>query len=189
MRPLQESALWRSRRGNLFCLALLLFLFFCSCMTPPRIPSIQETQLIENVPFYPQGKNQCGPASLASVLNYWGVALSPKEISDAIWSPGARGTLDLDMVMYARRKGFNARQYAGSVDDLIRSIQQKIPLIVLVDEGFWIYQRDHFMVVIGYRTEGPIVHSGTKARHPIPWSDFLRSWEKTKFWTLRINPP
>jgi len=189
MRPIQKSCFSRTRRARRFSLALFLLPLFCSCMAPHRIPSIQEAQLIENVPFFPQGKNQCGPASLASVLNYWGIALSPQEIGDAIWSPGARGTLDLDMVMYARRKGLIAQQYAGTVEDLKRNIEEKIPLIVLVDEGFWIYQRDHFMVVIGYNPKGPIVHSGKEARHPIPWADFLRTWERTKFWTLRISPP
>ncbi|HLB02506.1 MAG TPA: C39 family peptidase, partial [Nitrospiria bacterium] len=39
---------------------------------------------VEGVPFYPQKEYQCGPASLAAVLNYFGQAVSPEEIAEAI---------------------------------------------------------------------------------------------------------
>ena len=150
--------------------------------------SSQDARIIEKVPFYPQEKYQCGPASLAGVLNFWGIKVSVEEISTEIFSRGARGTLNIDMVLYAQRKGLRAEQYAGHLDDIRANIRAGFPLIVLVDEGFWVYQRDHFMVVIGYDDKGIIVNSGKEPRTFIPWISFQKTWEKTKFWTLKISP-
>jgi hypothetical protein len=68
---------------------------------------------IENVPFYPLEDYQCGPASLAAVLSFQGMAVSPDDIAADIFSSKAKGTLGIDMVLYARGKGLSAEQYSG----------------------------------------------------------------------------
>lgn len=113
---------------------------------------------------------------------------SPKEIAGEIFSPTARGTLDLDMGIYAQRKGLRAFQYVGQWEDLRQNVDSGYPIIVLVDEGFWVYQKGHFMVVVGYDEGHVIVNSGKEERKSIPRLPFLKSWERTKFWTLRILP-
>jgi ABC-type bacteriocin/lantibiotic exporter with double-glycine peptidase domain len=144
--------------------------------------------MIPNVPFYPQEEFQCGPASLAGVLNYWGINVSPEEIASEIYSESARGTLNIDMGLYAEKRGLKARRYRGSLEDIKSKIDSGYPLIVLVDEGFLVYQKNHFMVVIGYGGEGILANSGREQHKFIPVKDFLRSWERTKFWTLLITP-
>jgi len=166
---------------------LILPLIFSCAGLPPNRES-KDARIIENVPFYPQETYQCGPASLAGVLNYWGFNISPAEIAAEIYSPKARGTLDVDMVFYAERKGLKASQYRGSLEDLRRNIDSNQPLVVLVDDGFWLYQKDHYMVVVGYDEGGLIMNSGKERHQFIPLSRFLRSWGRTKFWTLRITP-
>lgn len=131
---------------------------------------------------------QCGPASLAGVLNYWGVDVSPEEIAAEIYSPTARGTLNIDMILYVEKKGLRANQYRSSPSDLKRKIDSGYPLVVLVDYGFWIYQQNHFMIVLGYDENGIIVHSGRDRHKSLPFKEFLKSWERTKFWTLWITP-
>ncbi len=174
----------RIRIGFLF---FLLPLFFsCAAVPPNRTAEISRT--IPGVPFYPQETYQCGPASLAGVLNFWGVKASPQEIAAEIFSPTARGTLDLDLGFYAQRKGLRAFQYEGSWEDLQQNADSGHPLIVLVDEGFWVYQKGHFMVVVGYDEGHVIANSGKEERKSISRLPFLRSWERTKFWTLRILP-
>jgi hypothetical protein len=44
------------------------------------------------------------------------------------------------------------------------------------------------MVVFGYYENGIIAHSGKERHKFIPSKDFLKSWERTKFWTLLILP-
>jgi predicted double-glycine peptidase len=170
-------------------LILLLFLsWFVSCagVSPPD--NTQPFRMIRNVPFYPQEEYQCGPASLAGVLNHWNINVSPEEIASEIYSKSARGTLNIDMVLYVEKIGLKARQYRGSFEDIKTKIDSGYPLIVLVDEGFLIYQKNHFMVVIGYGGEGIVVNSGKEQSKFIPAKEFLRSWERTKFWTLFITP-
>jgi len=144
--------------------------------------------MILSVPFHPQEGFQCGPASLAGVLNHWNINVSPEEIASEIYSKSAKGTLNIDMVLYAEKRGLKARQYRGNLEDIKSKIDAGYPLIVLVDKGFLVYQKNHFMVVIGYQEEGLLANSGREQHKFIPVKDFLRSWERTKFWTLWITP-
>ncbi len=165
----------------------LLFLL-TSCVTVKEIPESKPTRIIENIPFYSQESYQCGPASLASVLNYWGVNVTPDNIAKEIFSESARGTLNIDMILYTQRMGLDATQYRGSIEDLKKNIESGYPLIVLVDYGFSLYQVNHFMVVVGYNENGVIVNSGRDKGKFISEKDFIKAWDRTKYWTLLIKP-
>ena len=160
-----------------------------SCAGPIPLKESGTARILKNVPFYPQETWQCGPSSLAAVFTFWGSEVSPADIAAGIYSQEAKGTLDMDMVFYSEKKGWKTRQYQGGREDIRKEINSGIPLVVLVDYGFWIYQQHHFMVVIGYDENSIIAHSGKERNKMIPWENFLRTWEKTKFWTLRVTPP
>ena len=137
------------------CIGLHSFIFLslllASCATGGEIVKpAGVSHTVPDVPFYPQEAYKCGPASLAGVLNYWGVRVEPGEISKEIFSKSARGTLNVDMALYAQKKGLYALQYKGAMKDLRKKIDARQPVIVLVDFGFWVYELDHFMVVTGY---------------------------------------
>jgi ABC-type bacteriocin/lantibiotic exporter with double-glycine peptidase domain len=143
--------------------------------------------MIFDVPFYPQEDYQCGPASLASVLNFWNVHADPEEIGREIFSKSARGTLTIDMMLYAQRKGLHVEQFKGSMEAVRSSVESGHPLIVLVDYGKTIFQMNHFMVVTGYTSEGVIVHSGRIQNKFLNESEFMSTWKKTDYWTLLIK--
>jgi predicted double-glycine peptidase len=168
---------------------ILLFVIFAlySCATLTVIPESSQNKIIDNVPFYPQDAYQCGPASLASVLNYLGVNESPDDVAHEIFSKSARGTLTVDMVLYAERKGMHVKQYSGNFDDIRQNVESCNPLIVLVDYGIYFYQKTHFMVVIGYNEKGVIVNSGRDKEHFVSYDDFSKIWKRTNFWTLLIK--
>ena len=172
---------------SLVILFVISFLWGCAGPSPKLSP--KTARMVEGVPFFPQEEFQCGPASLAGVLNYYGLRITPAEIAAEIFSRSARGTLDMDMVFYSRRKGMKAEQFAGNFDDLQDSLDSRRPLIVMIGQGFWIYQNHHFMVVVGYNKEGIVVNSGKEKNKFLSRDAFLKSWEKAKFWTLRITPP
>jgi len=174
-------------RGCLYMFPFVLLLLF-SCTGTPDIKESTASQIIEGVPFYPQEAYQCGPVSLACVLNYWRTGVSPEDVAGEIYSESAKGTLDIDMILYAERKGLKARQYKGSADDIKRNIDLGCPLIVLVDYGFWVYQQNHFMVVVGYNKNGIFANSGRDQLKFIPFKVFLKSWKRTSFWTMLIRP-
>ncbi|NWG04493.1 MAG: peptidase C39 family protein [Syntrophaceae bacterium] len=145
-------------------------------------------RIIRHVPFYPLEDFQCGPASLASVLNFWGIPVTPEEIAIDIYSPSARGTLNLDMQLYPEKKGMKATQYQGSIEDIRNKIDSGYPIIALVDLGLLIYQQNHFMVIMGYDENSIIAHSGKERSKTIALKKFIKTWEKTNFWTLWIRP-
>ena len=166
---------------------LTFFLHSCAAVINDTIPESRQNRIISNIPFHAQEDYQCGPASLASVMNYWKKDVTPDDIAREIYSKSAKGTLDIDMLIYPQRKGLIAEQYSGGMKDLKKNIDSGYPLIVLVDYGFWAFQLNHFMVVVGYNEDGVIVNSGKDKGNFISEADFIKKWEKTKFWTLLIK--
>lgn len=170
---------------NIAIVLLIIFIIF-SCSNRYN-QKIYNGKIIENIPFYPQLEYQCGPASLAAVINYHGLEITPEKIAEEIFSKSAKGTLTIDMVLYAKSKGLKAIQYSGKLDDLRFNIDSGYPLIVLVDYGFLFYKHHHFMVVIGYNDRGVIINSDTRERQFIRTEDFLKIWQKTNYWVLLIK--
>ena len=171
----------------LFLLLLAFFLLSCAVVGSVNRPESRDNRTIRDVPFYAQETYQCGPASLAGVMNYWKIAVTPDDIAEEIYSRSAKGTLNMDMVIYPQKKGVLAEQYSGNMKDLKKNIDSGHPLIVLVDYGFWVFQSNHFMVVVGYNEDGVIVNSGKDKGRFIPEGDFIKTWERAKFWTLLIK--
>jgi ABC-type bacteriocin/lantibiotic exporter with double-glycine peptidase domain len=145
-------------------------------------------RLIENVPFFPQSDFQCGPSSLAGVLNYYGENISPSQIAQKIFMEKVRGTLSIDMALYAREIGFLAEWYSGDLKDLRTNIDNNRPLIAMVDLGLGPVQKPHYLVVVGYEPKGVIVNSGTHQHKLVTWNRFQNQWNRTHLWTLRIHP-
>lgn len=145
---------------------------------------------IPDVPFFPQSEYQCGPASLASVLNYYGCPITPGEISRAIYEKSLKGSLSIDLVLYARRMGLSARAYRGNLTDLKNHISKDRPLIVFQDLGYPLLPLRHFSVVIGYdEAEGALIlHSGKQRDKVTSYGRFARSWREVDYWTLLILP-
>ena len=152
----------------------------------PQVLNAQE-YIINSVPFFPSEDFQCGPSSLATVLNFLGMEITPDEIAKDIYSKGARGTSDFDMIIFAQKRGFKAVQYTGSIEDIKEKIQADKPLIVMTDEGYWFYRKYDFMVVVGFSDDFVIVNSATEMNKKIKIHDFLKKWRKTDFWTLLIT--
>ena len=169
----------------LFLIVIAVCMSSCSSVHGIHDPSANT--IIKDVPSYSQESYQCGPASLAMVMNYLKVMVKPEEIADDIYSKSAHGTLNLDMVLYAQRKGLSALQYKGNLSDIHKNIGDGNPLIVLVDYGYSFYEANHFMVIVGYNEDGIIVNSGKRKDHFIPEKEFLKAWKKTNYWTLLIQ--
>ncbi|HEU5393942.1 MAG TPA: C39 family peptidase, partial [Candidatus Methylomirabilis sp.] len=82
------------------------------------VAAAPEAGRILPVPFFPQEEYQCGPAAVASVLAYWGIAAEPAAIAEAIYLPRLRGTLSLDLLLYAEQRGLRAVLLPQSADAL-----------------------------------------------------------------------
>ena len=176
---------WMRKYIYIFFLFPLLFL---SCALPHHINTDKHARFIKNVPFYPQKLYHCGPASLAGVLNYWKLPVTQDDVADAIYSKTAKGTLNIDMLAYVEKKGFKVKQFKSSISDIPTHINSGYPLIVMVDYGLWRYQKNHFMVIVGYNNNGAYVNSGEKNLMFINFNKLYNIWKKTNFWTMLITP-
>ncbi|MDP2849384.1 MAG: C39 family peptidase [Humidesulfovibrio sp.] len=169
------------------CLALCSGLWGCARLPAGFTPPPGQGQ-IQNVPFHAQEDHQCGPASLAMVLNHLGDAATPEEISRAIYRESLRGTLSLDLALYPRGRGFATRFFRGAPQDVADAVDAGIPLLVMVDEGFGGIHVLHYMVVTGYDPQGVLVNSGRRQGVRLSWAEFLSAWDGADRWALLLTP-
>ncbi|HZR47825.1 MAG TPA: C39 family peptidase [Candidatus Manganitrophaceae bacterium] len=170
----------------------MFLLIACSqAMRVPPSDRAGEGKLLLDVPFFPQPEGLCGPASLASVLHFWKRTTSVEEIKEAIYLPRLNGTLGIDLTHFARKEGFLADSFTGTLPALRERLAEGIPLIAFLNLGNRLFPVGHFIVVTGIdeRREEVIAHSGSEPNKPIPYQTFLAAWKKTDYWTLQIVPP
>lgn len=145
---------------------------------------------INDVPFFPQEDYYCGPASMASVLNYWGYKVSQEEVAGKVFTPKLKGSVTVDMLNYARGAGFDASTYSGSIQEIRKEVDNRHPLILYIDLGYPLFPSGHYVVVVGYddNKEGVIAYSGKDKDLFISYKKLMKNWGKTGFWTLLIPP-
>ena len=145
---------------------------------------------IERVPFVRQQPNWCGAAALESVLRYHGADVSQRAIAQEIALPNGE-ILNLDLKLYARRKGFRADSQRGDLDLLKSWIARDVPVICQVRLGGIGGRTNHFVVVFGYddRKRSFTAHTGTRAAEEIPFLDFANAWRDARNWMLVIRSP
>ena len=133
---------------------------------------------IEGVPFVKQESRFCGPASLVSVFGYYGLTVDQDTIARDVYSEKLRGALITDLEDCARSHGFQTHLGRGSTDDIKAALREKKPVIVLVDLGFWVITRPHYLVIIGYSDKGFIAHTGYESGETFPYAEFGMIWAK-----------
>lgn len=169
-------------------MALALLLTACAAGSTLLPPPGLGTRIIEGVPFFAQQDYQCGPSVLASLLGHLGDALQPEEIGATIFREDMRGTLTLDMGLYPRQRGHESSFGPGSPEALVASIDAGRPAGVMINLGFNVVRRLHFMTVIGYTPDAVVAHSADQRATHIPWSTFLAQWDYAGRWMLTVRP-
>jgi hypothetical protein len=111
-------------------------------------------------------------------MSYYGTALDQQEIAKATYSAKLKGSLISDLENYARERGFKTVLGQGSFDTIKEFVNQKKPVIVLVDLGTWLVSRPHYLVIIGYTAEGFLAHTGYEASKLFKYKEFRQIWEK-----------
>lgn len=155
------------------------------------VAAAPEAGRILPVPFFPQEEYQCGPAAVASVLAYWGIATEPAAIAEAIYLPRLRGTLSLDLLLYAEQRGLRAVLLPQSADALKVALRAGRPIIALLNVGSRLIPTWHYVVVVGY-ADGPrafLAHDGRHRERVFPYDDFTWRWQASGRWALLVEPP
>lgn len=170
---------------------ILFFLLFLSSCVATRTESTdtQSAVIIKDVPFVKQKYRFCGPAALTSVFRYYGQYPDQGEIAENVYTPELKGSLISDMKRYAERSGFSARTENGNIEKLTLLIDNKQPVILLVDKGRMGVKIQHYYVVYGYNPQSSsfIIHDGIKSARNISYSKLDSEWEKMNGLMLVIN--
>ncbi|MCL7930023.1 PA2778 family cysteine peptidase [Halomonas llamarensis] len=180
--------------GILLCFIVSILLSGCASRpallesTYQTLPSHVE---LNDVPFHPQVKYQCGPATLAMVLNHQGVDASVERLIPQVFIPGRDGSVQPEMLATARRYERIAFPIRGTLDSLLTHLAGDDPVVVMQNLSLPAWPMWHYAVAIGYDlpNETLILRSGEIERHMLSFSRFDATWARTERWGFVIAPP
>lgn len=183
---------------TLFSSLIAGLLILGGCASTPQSRQIQTQGLgalpasieLTDTPFFPQTRYQCGPAALATVLQAHNIQATPEELSTQVYVPDREGSLQIEIIVAARRHGMLAYQLQPQLVDVFAEIAAGNPVLVLQNLAFGWYPQWHYAVVIGYDTESNeiILRSGTTRRWVTPFEVFERTWQRADYWALVLVP-
>ena len=173
--------------------ALAALVLLSGCSAVPRAPGAGAadvaTHELSDVPFFPQDAYQCGPAALASVLTYSGIARSPEDLVAAVYVPARQGSLQAEMIAAARSYGRMVYP-VKTPEEIQAQLLSGLPVLVFQNLGLPQFPRWHYAVVIGWKPGREVIlRSGTTRRVALKEATFLRTWEWGGAWAQVIFPP
>ena len=194
MTPAARASRSPALAGFFVCIALWL----TACATPQMVNLAQQwpadlpsQALNKNIPFFPQEDYECGPASLAMVLQAAGVPVLPEQLVDQVYLPGRKGTLQTELLVASRRGGLPAYVLQPTVETVLREVAAGNPVLVFQNLGLALYPVWHYAVVIGYdRARNVLVlHSGRTDQLEMSLFTFERTWARGQQWAMVALPP
>lgn len=177
----------------------LLAAILAGCASRPEWPEttalaaagVDQRKVLDDVPFHAQDRYQCGPASLAMMLNSQGLDTNPAVLKELVYLPARHGSLNVEMVAAARAHGLLVYPLDGSLESLLQEIAAGHPVLVMQNLRFGWWPQWHFAVVIGYdaRERNIILHTDTRERHEEALEVFMATWDRADNWATVILPP
>ncbi len=173
------------------------YTFLVACSSNPvkldgdRLGQIPDSHIISNLPYFPQEDDQCGPASLATVLGARNIAVTPQALREKVYIPAKQGSLKTEMVAQARRHGMLVYRLDPQLTDIFTEVSGGNPVLVLQNLGFDWLPRWHFSVVIGYDISQQIVtlRSGKHRAYNVSLPLFSKTWNRADNWAVVIMDP
>lgn len=155
---------------------------------PPDTPLIN---VIKDLPFYAQETDQCGPAVLATLLDYRGRPADMEELKQSVYLPDRSGSLTVEMVARARQSGLLAYPLDKNLASLITEINAGNPVIVMQNLRFGWWPKWHFAVAKGYdlTQQKLLLNTGTQEDYWLPFKLFSKTWQRAEQWALVITQP
>jgi tetratricopeptide (TPR) repeat protein len=176
-----------------------LFVVLAGCASIP--PSVSELPVagqaieLEDTPFYPQERYQCGPAALTTVLVQSGAAATLEDMVDKVYLPGRQGSLQVELLAATRTEGRLPYVIDGSLAAIWRELEAGRPVLVLQNLGVATaigdWSRWHYAVVVGIDAKrGEVMlRSGTDRRRVTSSRTFLHTWRRGSYWGMVVLAP
>jgi tetratricopeptide (TPR) repeat protein len=149
--------------------------------------------VLAGVPVRSFGIQSCGPGSLSAVLGYHGEPVTLEELEAALPKGRNDGVLTLDLVLEARRRGYDARLVEGTPELVARELLENRPVILMLkvlNAPGQLRDLYHYVVADGVEPAAGLVRvqlGDGKQR----WTTFERldpAWRATRRTTLLIAP-
>lgn len=178
-------------------LALMLaLLMVAGCAATPRLSELTEHSLprqllLDDVPFHAQRDYQCGPASLAMVLNDSGVEVDVDTLIPQVFLPGRDGSVQPEMLAATRRHGRIPFLIEGRLDALLLEIHAGHPVVVMQNLALPAWPMWHYAVAIGYDLDRSelVLHSGEERHRVESFRRFDATWARSERWAFVALPP
>jgi hypothetical protein len=192
-----DRAVRTPRRRSAAAACVLLGAVLAGCAASPR-PALERSAAslpasveLEQVPFYPQSDQQCGPAAVATLLGAAGRDATPEGLAGELFLPGRQGSLQPEMVAALRTRGLVPYPLDGSMTELLREVAAGRAVLVLQKQGLGPWPAWHYAVVVGYDTarDRLLLRSGTDARLELRAAVFEASWERGGRWAIVALDP
>ncbi|MFN3712768.1 MAG: PA2778 family cysteine peptidase [Alcanivoracaceae bacterium] len=177
---------------KIFLVVLALALCGCASRQPLQNYRLPVAQVeLDETPFFPQQRYQCGPAALATVLVADGVTVTPDELALYVYLPERRGSLQVEMVAATRRYGRVPYVLRPRFDDLLAELASGKPVLVMLNLSVKLLPQWHYAVVIGYdvHSDSMLLRSGTTARLRMTRVRFQGAWSRAEQWAMVVVPP
>ncbi|HID66690.1 MAG TPA: peptidase C39 family protein, partial [Roseibacterium sp.] len=156
--------------------------------TPPA--DLNRTVALSDVPFYPQKRYQCGPAALATVLNHYGVTVTPDALKPLVYIPERKGSVQTEMLAAGRSYNMLAYVIEPNLDSLLYEVAAGHPTLVMQNLGLSWLPRWHYAVVVGYDLDANqiILRSGATKEWRTTITNFDTTWARSKRWAVVYLP-
>ena len=143
------------------------------------------------VPYFRQEKwFTCGPACLRMILAYLGIDITEKALERACETTEL-GTTPIQITTGAAKFGMDAMATkSASLENLRRSLENRLPVIVLIDPSYiygGIAGFGHFIVVVGIENGAVIYHDPDVPEGEFRRCDigkFLSAWNIFNRWMI-----
>ncbi len=155
---------------------------------PPELPPQVE---LADTPFFPDDSYFCGPAALATSLSAAGLPTQPEALVGQVFLPAREGSLQIEMLAAARRRGAVATLIPASLEALLRETAAGNPVVVLQNLGLSWAPSWHYAVAVGYDLErgSVLLRSGPMKRQELSLRTFEHTWRRGGQWAFVALPP
>jgi ABC-type bacteriocin/lantibiotic exporter with double-glycine peptidase domain len=118
---------------------------------PSAVAREGQWMMVQHFPLVLQEKNDdCGAASLAAVLRFWGYRATPQSIEAAVGKKDSRLQAG-DMEAYARSLGLRSFVFFGTMKDVVHELGRGRPVIVGLGKQIEAKKAlSHYEVVVGF---------------------------------------